>query len=118
MVFIAISMAALAALWVVVGGLRRRRTSWPTVLTVGLALGILRAVLVTWGWYTVEHTGGPLQIPAYLLSILALPEVVLLPRQAGHLATPPEFYTRLALLMVGSTASAFAIVAAIARRLP
>lgn len=86
------------------------------ILTVGFALGVTRAILVTAGWYTVEQTGGPLQIPAHQLAMLALPEVALLPREGRRLSTPPDFYLGLALLLIVSTMLVVSLVALVVSR--
>jgi hypothetical protein len=83
---------------------------WRNTLTIGFIAGALRAALATFGWYTIEHTGGPLQIPAYALALLAWPEGMFLDgRRLGP--APPEFYVRLCLVLVVST---FAVVGAVA----
>src|SRR5882672_11338927 len=62
---------------------RDSRTLWRSSVAIGLSVGIARAVLACIGWYGVEHTGGPLQIPAYALALLALPEAIVFGRHQG-----------------------------------
>ena len=47
---------------------------WRTTIRIGVGVGIAGAGLASLGWYVVERTGGPLQIPAHVLSMMALPE--------------------------------------------
>jgi hypothetical protein len=94
--------------------LARRRdesTLWPSALGIGLVVGVTRAVLATGGWYVVEHTGGPLQVPAYLLVMFALPEAAIFRGHRGPAS--PEFLLLLAgVLIVTSvlTVSAVALL--------
>ena len=74
------------------------RALWRSSLTVSVTVGLLRGVLAGVGWYVVEHTGGPLQIPAFVLAMLAWPEAVVLGRHQGP--TPMRFYPVLALLLL------------------
>ena len=62
---------------------------------------VLWQVMTSAGWYTVEHTGGPLQIPALALAILAWPEAVVIGRHRGP--TPMSFYPLLAILLLVTT---------------
>ena len=50
-----------------------QRALWRSAVKVGFSVGIARAVLSCIGWYGVERTGGPLQIPAFALAMLAWP---------------------------------------------
>jgi len=59
------------------------RALWRSSVAIGSSVGIARAVLACVGWYGVEHTGGPLQIPAYALAMLALPEAIVFGRHQG-----------------------------------
>jgi hypothetical protein len=90
------------------------RTSWRLVLLLGLGIGIARASLACFGWYVVEHTGGPAQIPAFLLAMLSWPEAVLLPRRAPG-PTPASTYVALFLLLVVSSVLLVSAIAAAAR---
>ena len=71
---------------------------WRSAVTIGFLVGIARAVLACLGWYTVEHTGGPLQIPAFALAMLALPEALLFGSHKG--TVPLQFYIRLGFLPI------------------
>ena len=54
------------------------------------------------GWYCVEHTGGPLQIPGFMLAMFAWPEAIILDaRRLGPV--PVRFYAILAGLLILST---------------
>jgi hypothetical protein len=75
-----------------------RQALWRSAIAVGLSVGLVRAVLSCVGWYTVEHTGGPLQIPAFALAMLAWPEAVLFGRHKG--LVPLQFYVQLSLLLI------------------
>jgi hypothetical protein len=92
----------------------RRQSAWRTALHLGLPAGIVRASLACGGWYVVEHTGGPLQIPAYVLAMFSWPEAALLPR-SGPMVTPAGTYVLLFALLVVSTTMFVALLAAIAR---
>jgi hypothetical protein len=74
------------------------RTFWRSSVAIGAIIGLMRAALACVGWYGVEHTGGPLQIPAFALAMLAWPEAILLGRHRGPVA--PTFYPILALLLL------------------
>lgn len=78
-----------------------RRALWRSAVRVGFSVGIARAVLSCIGWYTIERTGGPLQIPAFALAMLAWPEAVLF---GGHRGPVPlQLYVQLSLLLVVSS---------------
>jgi hypothetical protein len=102
---ILVFLLALAALTVVLyrhfRAKRGSRALWRSSVAIGASVGIARAVLACIGWYGVEHTGGPLQIPAYALAILALPEAIVFGRQRGPL--PLNVYISLGLLLIVST---------------
>ena len=51
---------------------------WRSSVMIGCCMGIVRGVLASFGWYTVEHTSGPLQIPEFALAMLAWPEAPVL----------------------------------------
>ncbi|HSP13416.1 MAG TPA: hypothetical protein VLV78_01540 [Thermoanaerobaculia bacterium] len=93
-----------------------RKALYRSALILGASIGLSRAVIACTGWYVVEHNGGPLQIPAYLMSMFALPEAVLLGRT--RLATPQLYGKLSALLIAGSLVSimAIAVVADLSRR--
>ena len=91
-----------------------RQSAWRTALHVGLPAGIVRASLACFGWYVVEHTGGPLQVPAYVLAMFSWPEAALVPRGARTM-TGAGTYVMLFTLLVVSTTMFVAVLAAIAR---
>lgn len=70
---------------------------WRSAVAIGSVVGIGRAMLACVGWYTVEHTGGPLQIPGFALAMLAWPEATVLGRHQG--SVPLQFYLWLGLLL-------------------
>jgi hypothetical protein len=74
---------------------------WRSSLTIGSSVGIARAVLACVGWYGVEHTGGPLQIPAFALAMLSWPEAIVFGRHQGPV--PLHFYVFLGLLLIASS---------------
>jgi hypothetical protein len=78
-------------------------------LVVGFVIGTIRATLACAGWYVMEHTGGPLQVPAYALAMLAWPEAAVIDvRRVAPAST--SFYPLLAgLLIVTSTLGVSAI---------
>jgi multisubunit Na+/H+ antiporter MnhB subunit len=88
---------------------------WRRAIVIGIGIGIVRATLASYGWYTLERTSGPLQIPAYVLVMLALPEAAI---TAGRRTSPhsPEFLVWLSLLLVVSTTALVALVAFLANR--
>jgi len=118
-------LVALAGLVVVAGTvalvyiyLKRQpnpQSLWRRAIAIGLGLGVLRATLASLGWYVIAHTGGPLQVPAYALAMLALPEAVIM---SGRRTTPqpPEFFLWLSLLLIAGTTGFVALVAFIADR--
>ena|SRR5437879_5612019 len=80
---------------------RSAQSLWRSSVAIGFVVGILRAALACVGWYGVEHTGGPLQVPAFALALLALPEAIVFGRHRG--SVPTSFYASLALLIVVSS---------------
>ena len=97
---------------------RRPDAAWREAIAIGLAIGLTRGVLAPTGWYVVEHTGGPLQIPAYALAMLAWPEAILLGRHRGQAG--PAFLVGLGVLLTVSSViwvSAVAFMAWARRRL-
>ena len=90
-----------------------RRKPVRTAVYTGCILGILRAILASVGWYAVEHTGGPLQVPAFALAMLAWPEAMVFAER--HTTPAPQgFYLRLSLLLVTSTAVNIGLIGAVA----
>jgi len=85
------------------------------ILMIGLSLGLARAALASLGWYVVEHTGGPLQVPAFALAMLAWPEAAVFADRRVSPA-PPNFYLGLSLLLVTSTLAIVAVVGIASRR--
>lgn len=77
---------------------RDTRARWRSAVMIGSSVGITRAVLACIGWYVVEHTGGPLQVPAFALAMLAWPEAIVFGRHRG--LAPLSFYPALALLLI------------------
>jgi len=69
---------------------RGARALWRSSVAIGFSVGITRAVLACVGWYGVEHAGGPLQIPAFALAMLAWPEAIVFGRHRGPV--PLSFY--------------------------
>jgi zinc transporter ZupT len=117
-----IALTLLILLTAVVAGLysimRRqpdRRTLWRTALYVGIGTGVARAGLASLGWYLVERSGGPLQIPAFALVMMAWPEGVILAERRLTPA-PLTLYVQLSLLLIASTVALVAIVAFVAGR--
>jgi hypothetical protein len=106
--------AAVVSLFLLFRRRRHTTTFWRTALLIGLGLGLTRAILASIGWYTVEHTGGPLQIPGFALSMLAWPEAVILPRRRIA-PVPAEFYVLLSLLLVCGSVLLVTMVALSAR---
>jgi hypothetical protein len=100
-------------------GLMRRQSNvrnlWRTALIVGVGTGVLRAALSSLGWFIVERTGGPLQIPGFAMAMMAWPEVALIAeRRVGR--APLSFYFEMSLLLVTSTVTFVALIAFIAGR--
>jgi hypothetical protein len=71
---------------------------WRSAVIIGFSVGVTRSVLSCVGWYTVERTGGPLQIPAFALAMLAWPEATLFGRHQG--LVPLQFYLQLSFLLI------------------
>jgi hypothetical protein len=95
---------------------RRPSTSsaWRAAILLGFGIGLTRATLASFGWYVVEHTGGPTQVPAFLLVMFAWPEAVFLPRSPPS-GTPVGTYVSLFVLLVVSSLLFVAAIAAVAR---
>src|SRR5574341_1278328 len=74
------------------------RALWRSAVIIGFSVGVTRAVLTCVGWYTIERTGGPLQMPAFALAMLAWPEAALFGRHQGPV--PLQFYFQLSLLLI------------------
>jgi hypothetical protein len=105
--------AAIAVLYAHLREQTTRQSLWRSTFRIGLAIGVARAALASWGWYIVEHTGGPLQIPAFALAMLAWPEgAILSVTRIG--ATPPGFYVSLSLVLITSTMIIVGLVAVVA----
>src|SRR3989442_10231547 len=77
------------------------RALWRSSVAIGSTVGVARAMLACVGWYGVEHAGGPLQIPAFALAMLAWPEAIVFGRHRGPV--PLSFYPLLALLLVATS---------------
>lgn len=101
---------AIAALYLHLRKQHDRRSLWRRTLLIGFGVGAARAVLASLGWYVVEHTGGPLQIPAFALAMVAWPEAAIF---TGRRFTPAplEFYVSLSLVLVTSTVMFVGVVA-------
>ena len=117
-----IALIALVVVTLVIVGMYKlmrrlpdRRSLWRTALIVGVGTGVLRAVLSSLGWYIVEHTGGPLQIPGFAMAMMAWPEAALLAERRMAPA-PPSFYFQLSVVLVTSTVTFVALIAFIAAR--
>jgi hypothetical protein len=91
---------------------RRPDAAWREALAIGLTIGLARGVLAPTGWYVVEHTGGPLQVPAYVLAMLAWPEAILLGRHRG--TAGPAFLVGLGLLLTATSVIGVSAVALVA----
>jgi hypothetical protein len=61
------------------------------------------------GWYVVEHTGGPLQTPAFLLAMLSWPEAIIFGSHRGQ--APLHFYFFLGSLLIATSLLFFCAVA-------
>ena len=82
---------------------------------LGLGTGALRAALSSLGWYVVEHDGGPLQVPAFALAMMAWPEAAVL-AERRTIPAPPHFYLQLSLVLMTTTVAFAAAVAWFAAR--
>ena len=107
---VAVFAAGVASLFLYFRSQPDRRSLWRRTVVIGIGVGVSRAGLASLGWYIVEHTGGPLQVPAFALAMLAWPEAAILDERRTK-AAPPEFYVSLALLLVVSTLFAVIVVA-------
>ena len=92
-----------------------RRSLWRTALYVGVGTGVARAALASLGWYMIERTGGPLQIPAFALAMMAWPEGAMLDERRLT-PVPPAFYIQLSVLLLASTLAVSCLVAVIAAK--
>jgi hypothetical protein len=103
LVFIVVLLwtAMVIALFRYLAAKRGRRALWRSVIALGLTAGLLRGGLASVGWYAVEHTGGPFQVPAFALAMLAWPEAALFGRHRGF--TPLTFYPMLVLALTVSS---------------
>ena len=107
--------ALLAALYSMMRKQPDRRSLWRTALYVGVGTGVARATLASLGWYMIERTGGPLQIPAFALAMMAWPEGVMLDERRLT-PVPPAFYVQLSVLLIASTLAVSCLVAVIAAK--
>jgi len=107
--------ALLAAVYSLMRKQHDRRSLWRTALWVGAGTGVARAALASLGWYLVERGGGPLQIPAFTLVMMAWPEGAML-AERRLTPSPPAFYLQLSVLLVASTLAVTCLVAMIAAR--
>lgn len=89
-----------------------KHSLWQSTLAIGTLAGVSRAILACAGWYYVERISGPLQIPAFALSMLAWPEGMVLETPRVALA-PLSFYPKLACVLILSTVLAVSGVALI-----
>ncbi len=99
---------------------RKRATHalWKSSLAIGTIVGTSRAALACVGWYFLEHTGGPLQIPGFALAMLAWPEASILNTRRFE-PTPFRVYVMLAGMLILSTVlliNAIALVVQMTRR--
>jgi len=78
-------------------------------------VGSGRAALACIGWYGVEHTGGPLQIPAFALAMLAWPEAIVLDARRVTPVTM-SFYAILAGLLVTTTLLEVSLIALVVQK--
>jgi hypothetical protein len=88
---------------------RGGRALWRSSIAIGLTTGLLRGGFASVGWYAVEHTGGPFQVPAFVLAMLAWPEAALFGRHRGF--TPLTFYPMLVATLTVSSVAWVAILA-------
>src|SRR5262245_32505205 len=103
MILPAIVIVVIAAIWAISVYFGKRSTTrayWRSALLIGLVIGVARAILASIGWYTTEHTGGPLQIPGFLLGMLAWPEIALLPGRRRTTPAPLSFFIGLSSLLI------------------
>jgi bacteriorhodopsin len=107
--------ALLAALYSMMRRQPDRRSLWRTALYVGAGTGVARAALASLGWYMIERTGGPLQIPAFAMAMMAWPEGVMLDERRLT-PVPPAFYIQLSVLLIASTLAISCLVAVIAAK--
>lgn len=94
-----------------------RKALLRSAITIGFSAGVIRGLLASIGWYGVEHTGGPLQIPAGALTMLAWPEAYFATGilwERHRTVTPLSFYPRLALLLIVTTVCFVGTVALLA----
>jgi len=111
---LAIAIAVIFALyrWVASGAPIPRSAA--SVITVGIALGTIRAALTGIGFYGVEHTAGPLQGPAFAMALAGWPEIALLGSHRG--VATPAFYCRMTALLVVTSTAVVAFISFAARR--
>jgi hypothetical protein len=115
LVVVVVFTAAIAALSQLFRRQPNRRRLWRMTLRIGLGLGVMRAALASLGWYVVEHNGGPLQIPAFALAMLAWPEAAIF-TERRFTPVPPAFYISLSLLLVTSTVVLVGLLAVASNR--
>ncbi len=92
-----------------------RRSLWRTALYVGVGTGVARAALASLGWYMIERTSGPLQIPAFAMAMMAWPEGAMLDERRLT-PVPPAFYIQLSVLLIATTLAVSCLVAVIAAK--
>jgi hypothetical protein len=101
--------AAIVGLYLLLRARAETGSLWRSTLAIASAIGVARAALAGLGWYGVEHTGGPFQVPAFALAMLAWPEAVLFGRQPGPRSA--SFYLILGFVLI---VSSFLLVGAVA----
>jgi hypothetical protein len=112
---VVVYVTGLAGLYMFFQRRRGAPTFWRMTILIGLGIGIARAILASMGWYAVERTGGWLQIPGFMLAMLAWPEAAALPRSRVGRVTP-GFYALLSSVLVASSALLVGAIAAVAHR--
>lgn len=92
------------------------RSRYRAALAIGTIIGLTRGALSGLGFYGVTHTGGPLQIPAFALTMLSLPEAALILDGGG--LTLYRFGLLSFSLLVGSLLFVGAVYVAVQLTLP
>ena len=100
-----------AALFVYLHRKKGRGERWRLALGIGAAVGLSRAALACAGALIIGHADSWIQIPAYFLMMLAMPELALVPFAGSWLSVNGwAVYARLgATVVVCSMAFALAI---------
>jgi hypothetical protein len=110
-VLLLVPIVASVAIYYLFVRLEPGRHYWATITKAAATIATLRIALASAGAYLLENTSGWLQLPAYLMALCGLPEMILLPRPSWGRT---ETLLQLAGLIIVGTAGWICAIAALA----